>query len=120
MQQDMSAQGGPKGLIPVVDFGMFLNGTKEEREYIAKEIDDAFRNLGFVYLRNHGVMQEMVEKCFQWVNSPIHLQVYYSTADESQRPPDTDIRTVKEILRLVVRDEDACSSPTWRFVTLWW
>lgn len=53
--------------IAIVDFGNFLNGTKEEQEQVAREIDNAFQNVGFVYLKNHGVAKEMVEECFQWV-----------------------------------------------------
>ncbi|KAF2122032.1 hypothetical protein BDV96DRAFT_482472 [Lophiotrema nucula] len=55
-----------KSPIPVVDFGRFLNGGKEEKEVVARQIDDAFRNVGFVYLRNHGVGRGMVDRCFDW------------------------------------------------------
>lgn len=52
--------------IPVVDFGTFLHGEAEGREKNAKEIDNAFRSVGFVYLKNHGVRKELVEECFTW------------------------------------------------------
>jgi isopenicillin N synthase-like dioxygenase len=52
---------------PVVDFGKFLNGSAAEKRNAAKEIDGAFRDLGFVYLKNHGVPQEKVDDCFNWV-----------------------------------------------------
>ncbi|ORY09734.1 thymine dioxygenase [Clohesyomyces aquaticus] len=52
--------------IPIVDFGKFLSGGKEEKELVARQIDDAFRNVGFVYLKGHGVEREMVERCFEW------------------------------------------------------
>lgn len=55
--------------IPIVDFGQFLNGSQEEKERVAREIDDAFRTSGFVYLRNHGVEKEVVEEAFEWVSS---------------------------------------------------
>jgi isopenicillin N synthase-like dioxygenase len=54
--------------IPVVDFAKTMNGTREERENIAQSLDDAFRNVGFVYLKNHGVPPEMVNECFDWVS----------------------------------------------------
>jgi isopenicillin N synthase-like dioxygenase len=54
--------------IPVVDFAKAMNGTREERENIAQSLDDAFRNVGFVYLKNHGVPPEMVNECFDWVS----------------------------------------------------
>jgi isopenicillin N synthase-like dioxygenase len=53
--------------IPIVDFGAFLSGSEEAKEQIAKQLDDAFRDVGFVYLKNHGVSREVVEECFEWV-----------------------------------------------------
>jgi len=55
--------------IPIIDFGAFLDGGKKEQERVAREIDEAFQNQGFVYLRNHGVKRELVEECFQWVSN---------------------------------------------------
>jgi isopenicillin N synthase-like dioxygenase len=52
--------------IPIVDFGTFLTGSQEQKEQVAKQIDDAFRDVGFVYLRNHGVSGDMVGECFAW------------------------------------------------------
>jgi isopenicillin N synthase-like dioxygenase len=57
----------PETGIPIVDFSKFLNGEKEEKEFVARQIDDAFRNAGFVYLKGHGVPKETVEECFEWV-----------------------------------------------------
>ena len=56
--------------IPVVDFAAWCDGDgseEEERKRVAREIDDAFRDVGFVYLKNHGVSGEMVRGCFEWV-----------------------------------------------------
>ncbi|KAF2728248.1 Clavaminate synthase-like protein [Polyplosphaeria fusca] len=52
--------------VPIVDFRLFLNGDKAEKETVARQIDEAFRDVGFVYLKNHGVAQDMVEQCFEW------------------------------------------------------
>lgn len=52
--------------IPLVDFSPFVNGGKEEQERAAQQIDNAFRDVGFVYLENHGVPKEKVEECFAW------------------------------------------------------
>jgi len=41
--------------IPLIDFDPFLNG----REEVALEIGDACRNVGFFYLSNHGVSQDL-------------------------------------------------------------
>ncbi|PSN60325.1 Clavaminate synthase-like protein [Corynespora cassiicola Philippines] len=53
--------------IPVIDFSLFLNGTEVQRREVAEHIDNAFQNVGFVYLKNHGVEERLVEKCFEWV-----------------------------------------------------
>lgn len=52
--------------IPIVDFGAFLNGETKEQERVAHQIDEAFRNVGFVYLKNHGIPKEKVQECFSW------------------------------------------------------
>ena len=53
--------------IPLVDFGQYLHGSDEEKIAAAAAIDSAFQNVGFVYLTNHGVPQDAVDKCFEWV-----------------------------------------------------
>ena len=53
--------------IPLINFGHFLNGSTDERSKVASSIDAAFRSVGFVYLSNHGMDQEKVYECFQWV-----------------------------------------------------
>lgn len=55
--------------IPIVDFAKVGGGDKRKEE-VAREIDMAFREVGFVYLRNHGVDAEMVREAFEWVRSP--------------------------------------------------
>ncbi|KAF2026839.1 Clavaminate synthase-like protein [Setomelanomma holmii] len=52
--------------IPIVDFSQASSGIQDEKEHVAKQIDEAFRNVGFVYLKNHGVPLDMVEECFSW------------------------------------------------------
>jgi len=56
--------------IPLVDFGQYLHGSEEEKIAAATAIDSAFRNVGFVYLTNHGVPQDAVDECFEWVFDP--------------------------------------------------
>jgi isopenicillin N synthase-like dioxygenase len=53
--------------VPVVDFGQFLNGSPEQKKSTAAAIDSAFQNVGFVYLKKHGISQERVDECFRWV-----------------------------------------------------
>jgi isopenicillin N synthase-like dioxygenase len=60
-----------------VDFGKFLTGDDGGKKDVAQQLDSAFRDVGFVYLRNHGVKQELVDECFEWVSgsSPIFSYV---------------------------------------------
>jgi len=55
----------PHTLIPVVDFGPFIDGSN--KQLVAKEILDSFKSIGFVYLVNHGLSQEKIDSMFAWV-----------------------------------------------------
>lgn len=55
-------------VIPIIDFGRFLGGTVQGRLETARDIDDALRSVGFFYLVNHGISQETIDKCFEWVS----------------------------------------------------
>jgi len=54
------------GLIPVIDFGDFNISTTSDninddvKRRLAAQIHTAFTNIGFVYLKNHGVATEKV------------------------------------------------------------
>ena len=50
--------------IPVVDFGPFLHGSAEERRTVAAQIGDACERVGFFYLTNHGVPQDLIDEAF--------------------------------------------------------
>lgn len=53
--------------IPVVDFSAFISGGPGQSEKIGKEVFVAFRDVGFVYLKDHGLSQEIVDEAFSWV-----------------------------------------------------
>lgn len=55
--------------IPLIDFDQFLNGSTDQREQVASAIDAAFRSVGFLYVSNHGIDQDKVDECFQWVTA---------------------------------------------------
>lgn len=59
--------------VPVVDFSRFLLDSDADKRAIAREIDEAFRKVGFVYLQNHGIQEQRVDECFEWVRvtSPV-------------------------------------------------
>lgn len=50
--------------VQVIDFNLFLQGSIEERQLIANQINLAFRETGFMYLRNHGIDQSLIEYSF--------------------------------------------------------
>ncbi|KAJ4350626.1 hypothetical protein N0V95_004585 [Ascochyta clinopodiicola] len=55
--------------IPIVDFSAYTttqHTSDKTQTETAREIDEAFRNVGFVYLKNHGVRKESVDECFEW------------------------------------------------------
>lgn len=58
-------------VIPIVDLGELGldNSTKcepseEEWQRVSKEIRDAFTDIGFLYLTNHGIAQDLIDKVF--------------------------------------------------------
>lgn len=50
--------------IPVVDFGPFRDGTRKQE--VADAILRSFKEVGFVYLVNHGVPQEKMDGIIGW------------------------------------------------------
>lgn len=53
--------------IPVVDFAPARTSSGEDRRRVAKELYEAFKNVGFAYVKNHGVPQAVVDEAFVWV-----------------------------------------------------
>ncbi len=53
-----------KSAIPVVDLAKFVNGNEEKRAEFVKELGDAFHDIGFVSVKNHGVSQELVDSFY--------------------------------------------------------
>jgi isopenicillin N synthase-like dioxygenase len=51
--------------IPVVDFEPFLKGTREDRTAVSNELIAHMKEYGFVYLKNYGMSNEVVEKMFK-------------------------------------------------------
>ena len=47
-----------------MDFGKFLHVSEQERQTVADQIVQAFKTSGFLYLKNHGIPREQVEKAF--------------------------------------------------------
>ena len=47
--------------IPVIDIAPFLNGTAQEQETVAREVDRACSSLGFLIISGHGVPESQIE-----------------------------------------------------------
>ncbi|KAK6200682.1 hypothetical protein LQW54_009643 [Pestalotiopsis sp. IQ-011] len=56
----------PEASLPVIDFGKWQSGSAEERQNIATELATACRQVGFVYIINHGVQDELLDEAFGW------------------------------------------------------
>ena len=50
--------------IPLVDLSKFVNGDEKQRKGFVEEIGNAFHNVGFVGVVNHGVPQEVIDGFF--------------------------------------------------------
>ncbi|MEZ4933235.1 MAG: 2-oxoglutarate and iron-dependent oxygenase domain-containing protein [Saprospiraceae bacterium] len=50
-----------KRAIPLVDLSKFRNGTPEERSAFVKELGNAFHNIGFVGVINHGIPKRLID-----------------------------------------------------------
>jgi len=54
--------------IPIIDFGQFLQYSGEDdldRSKISRQVVQAFKTSGFIYLKNHGLSHEEVSKVFK-------------------------------------------------------
>lgn len=52
--------------IPVVDFSAWSNGSSEDKKRLAQELTEACRQVGFVYIINHGVPSDALGEAFSW------------------------------------------------------
>jgi isopenicillin N synthase-like dioxygenase len=48
--------------IPIIDFASFLSGNKNTQHKVVQEIYLACQEVGFFYLKNHGISQELVDR----------------------------------------------------------
>jgi isopenicillin N synthase-like dioxygenase len=51
-------------IIPVVDLSKFLMGTDTERSAFVEELGDAFHDIGFVGVVNHGIPEQLVDEFY--------------------------------------------------------
>ncbi|KAK5085552.1 hypothetical protein LTR05_004837 [Lithohypha guttulata] len=51
--------------MPVIDFGAFRTGDPQQRQQVADQVVEAFKNSGFLYLKNHGIPKDQVQTVFR-------------------------------------------------------
>lgn len=54
--------------IPVIDLSAIKSKSEEIRLKTAQDLFAAFRDVGFVYLKNHGVPQTLIDEAFSLVS----------------------------------------------------
>src|SRR5688572_15028185 len=52
--------------VPVVDFKPFWNGS-EQRNEVGKAVVKAFKEVGFMYIKNHQIPQDKIDYAFKQV-----------------------------------------------------
>ena len=50
--------------IPTVDLKKFTEGTEQERQEFVEQLGNAFHEIGFVAVKNHGVPQELIDEFY--------------------------------------------------------
>ncbi|KAI1390050.1 Clavaminate synthase-like protein [Hypoxylon trugodes] len=55
-----------QGAIPVIDFNAWSDGSIDDKKRIARELTGACRRVGFVYIINHAVPEDLLEEAFGW------------------------------------------------------
>ncbi len=58
----------PQG-IPSIDLSDYLNGTAEQRQKFIQDIGQAYEDIGFVAIRNHGIDDELIANFYKQVKT---------------------------------------------------
>ena len=65
--------------IPVVDLNHFIKGTSEEKVQFAAALGQAFEEVGFVSVKNHGIADDLINNLYATVKS------FFSLSDSEKR-----------------------------------
>ncbi|KOP24727.1 2OG-Fe(II) oxygenase [Hapalosiphon sp. MRB220] len=72
--------------IPVIDFYLFNNGNSTTKQNLVKQIYQACHEIGFMYLQNHGISQNLIEQVFthsrDFFNLPLEVKQQFAWSDE--------------------------------------
>ena len=55
--------------IPSVDLSKFVNGNESQQQEFIKELTDAWKDIGFVTVYNHGVSQDLIDDFFTQIQN---------------------------------------------------
>lgn len=59
--------------VPTVDLAKYVKGNEAEKAAFVKELGDAFHNIGFVTVTNHGIPKELIDRFYSKVNEFFHF-----------------------------------------------
>ena len=62
--------------IPTVDFANFSSLSFIQRRETARQVVEGFKKVGFVYLRNHGIGERVVQEAFRRVRVPVPRRIH--------------------------------------------
>lgn len=62
--------------VPVVDLADFISGSAEKKRAFVKLLGDAYHEVGFVTVRNHGISDKMIEELYR------EVKAFFSLPDE--------------------------------------
>ena len=65
--------------IPVVDLSQFIKGNKAQREDFVRQLGNAFHEIGFVAVKNHGIDPQLIEDFFKAAKS------FFSLSEETKK-----------------------------------
>jgi len=54
-----------QGRIPIIDIGPYLRDESGAIELLAKKLKSACEQIGFFYIVNHGIPEDVIEKAFE-------------------------------------------------------
>ncbi|MCS6990557.1 MAG: isopenicillin N synthase family oxygenase [Chitinophagales bacterium] len=67
--------------VPIIDLNDFLSGHVEKKRRFVKELGDAYHEVGFVIVRNHGISERLIEDLYREVKAffslPLEIKLKY-------------------------------------------
>ncbi|MHB1486841.1 MAG: isopenicillin N synthase family dioxygenase [Acidimicrobiales bacterium] len=72
--------------VPVIDITLFRTGTYEERLEVAKEVERACREIGFLTVVGHGVQRRVIDTCYATARAFFDLSLREKRAVEQPSP----------------------------------